>query len=72
MRLVKKTVNQDDMRAYHLFYGDDMGSPGSDITFFDWPDVPSRSAWQPTPSYAPGLRVSGEPAWHGGRIALPS
>ena len=37
LRLVKKTVNQDDVSAYHLFYGDGIGAPGSDITFFDWP-----------------------------------
>ena len=37
MRLVKKTVNQDDVSAYHLFYGDGIASPGSDITFFEWP-----------------------------------
>ena len=37
MRLVKKTVNQDDLSAYHLFYADAIGSPGSDLTFFDWP-----------------------------------
>jgi glyoxalase family protein len=37
LRLVKKTVNQDDTSAYHLFYADGMGSPGTDITFFDWP-----------------------------------
>ena len=37
MRLVKRTVNQDDVSAYHLFYGDGRASPGSDITFFDWP-----------------------------------
>ena len=37
MRLVKKTVNQDDVSAYHLFYADGIGSPGSDLTFFDWP-----------------------------------
>jgi len=37
LRLVKKTVNQDDVSAYHLFYGDGIASPGSDITFFDWP-----------------------------------
>src|SRR6478752_2904269 len=37
MRLVKKTVNQDDVSAYHLFYGDGLASPGTDITFFDWP-----------------------------------
>jgi glyoxalase family protein len=37
MRLVKKTVNQDDVSAYHLFYADGAASPGTDITFFDWP-----------------------------------
>jgi glyoxalase family protein len=39
MRLVKKTVNQDDVSAYHLFYGDEVGSPGTEVTFFDWPDA---------------------------------
>ncbi len=39
MRLVKKTVNQDDVSAYHLFYGDETGSPGTEVTFFDWPDA---------------------------------
>jgi glyoxalase family protein len=34
---VKKTVNQDDVSAYHLFYADGLASPGTDITFFDWP-----------------------------------
>ena len=37
LRLVKKTVNQDDVSAYHLFYADAAGSPGTDVTFFDWP-----------------------------------
>ena len=37
LRLVKKTVNQDDPTVYHLFYGDEQGSPGSDITFFEYP-----------------------------------
>jgi len=37
MRLVKKTVNQDDVSAYHLFYADGQASPGTDLTFFDWP-----------------------------------
>jgi glyoxalase family protein len=37
LRLVKKTVNQDDTSAYHLFYGDALGSPGTEVTFFDWP-----------------------------------
>ncbi|MBA3657701.1 MAG: ring-cleaving dioxygenase [Gemmatimonadaceae bacterium] len=36
MRLVKRSVNQDDVRAYHLFYADAIGSPGTDLTFFDW------------------------------------
>jgi glyoxalase family protein len=36
LRLVKKTVNQDDVSAYHLFYGDELGSPGTEVTFFDW------------------------------------
>ncbi len=37
MRLIKKTVNQDDTTAYHLFYGDGVASPGADLTFFDFP-----------------------------------
>ncbi len=37
MRLVKKTVNQDDPTVYHLFYGDEHGSPGFDMTFFEYP-----------------------------------
>jgi glyoxalase family protein len=37
LRLVKKTVNQDDVSAYHLFYADEVGHPGTDLTFFDWP-----------------------------------
>ncbi len=36
LRLVKKTVNQDDTSAYHLFYADEAGNPGTDMTFFDW------------------------------------
>lgn len=37
LRLVKKTVNQDDPTVYHLFYGDEHGSPGMDLTFFEYP-----------------------------------
>ena len=37
LRMVKKTVNQDDPTVYHLFYADDEGTPGSDITFFEYP-----------------------------------
>lgn len=37
MRLVKKTVNQDDTSVYHLFYGDEKGNPGTELTFFEIP-----------------------------------
>jgi glyoxalase family protein len=39
LRLVKKSVNQDDPTVYHLFYSDEKGSPGSDITFFEYPNA---------------------------------
>jgi glyoxalase family protein len=39
LRLVKRSVNQDDVSAYHLFYADAAGSPGTDMTFFDWPTI---------------------------------
>lgn len=44
LRLVKKTVNFDDPSAYHLYYGDDVGSPGSILTFFPWPCARSGRA----------------------------
>src|SRR5205085_12039272 len=44
LRLVKKTVNQDDPTVYHLFYGDDEGSPGMDLTFFEYPGVARGTA----------------------------
>jgi glyoxalase family protein len=37
LRMVKRTVNQDEPRVYHLFYGDEHGSPGMDLTFFEYP-----------------------------------
>jgi glyoxalase family protein len=40
LRLVKKSVNQDDTSVYHLFYGDEQGDAGADITFFEYPGVP--------------------------------
>ncbi len=44
LRLVKKTVNQDDPSVYHLFYSDEHGSPGADITFFEYPGAqPGRA-----------------------------
>jgi len=39
LRLAKKTVNQDDPTVYHLFYADDGGSPGADLTFFEYPNA---------------------------------
>ncbi|HET8725985.1 MAG TPA: ring-cleaving dioxygenase, partial [Alphaproteobacteria bacterium] len=58
LRLVKKTVNQDDVSAYHLFYADANGSPGTDITFFDWPAERERRGTHSITRT--GLRVSGE------------
>src|SRR6202051_4001354 len=58
MRLVKKTVNQDDVSAYHLFYADGKANPGTDLTFFDFPAAPERRGSNSI-SRA-GLRVAGE------------
>jgi glyoxalase family protein len=44
LRMVKKTVNQDDPTVYHLFYADERGSAGSDITFFEYPGAPPGRA----------------------------
>jgi glyoxalase family protein len=44
LRLVKKSVNQDDPTVYHLFYADERGSPGSDLTFFEYPGIPRGRA----------------------------
>jgi glyoxalase family protein len=72
MRLVKKTVNQDDVSAYHLFYGDEIGRAGTEVTFFDWPHL------RVAPNHAGAgevsateLRVSGREAleWWVGRLA---
>lgn len=41
LRLVKLTVNYDDPGTYHLYYGDDVGSPGTILTFFPWPGAPN-------------------------------
>jgi len=58
MRLVKKTVNQDDVGAYHLFYADGKASPGSDLTFFDWPAAREHRGTRSVSRT--GLRVDGE------------
>ena len=60
MRLVKRSVNQDDVSAYHLFYSDAVGSPGNDLTFFDWPVQPERRGSRSI--VRTGLRVAGEGA----------
>jgi glyoxalase family protein len=67
MRLVKKTVNQDDTSAYHLFYADKLGSAGTDVTYFDIPmsgsNYPGSGETQEV-----GLRVRGEESltfWEG-------
>jgi glyoxalase family protein len=60
MRLVKKTVNQDDTSAYHLFYADGLASPGTDITFFNWPAAREKRGTRS--AVRTGLRVAGEKA----------
>jgi glyoxalase family protein len=60
MRLVKKTVNQDDVSAYHLFYADKLGTPGTDLTFFDWALGPNRNG--PGSIANTALRVPGREA----------
>src|SRR3954454_12621463 len=72
MRLVKKTVNQDDVSAYHLFYGDELGRPGTEITFFDWPHLrvaPNHSGTGKVSTTE--LRVRGRAAldWWTGHLA---
>lgn len=61
MRLVKKTVNQDDIQTYHTFFADDIGSPGTDLTFFDFPNIPSGTYGSNSISRI-GLRVPNDAA----------
>ncbi|MBX3070148.1 MAG: ring-cleaving dioxygenase [Thermomicrobiales bacterium] len=61
MRLVKRSVNQDDVSAYHLFYADAKGSPGTDMTFFDWPVQPERRGGRSIVRTA--LRIAGDDAF---------
>jgi glyoxalase family protein len=61
MRLVKKTVNQDDTSVYHLFYGDEKGNPGTELTFFEFPmTVRNREGVSSISSIS--LRVAGDEA----------
>src|SRR5215210_1937851 len=71
LRLVKKTVNQDDVSAYHLFYGDELGRPGTEVTFFDWPHLRIAPNHAGTGEISTTeLRVSGRDAldWWAGRF----
>jgi glyoxalase family protein len=61
MRLVAKSVNQDDPHVYHLFYADYAGSPGADLTFFEYPGaLPGRAGSGMVHRIA--FRVAGDPA----------
>lgn len=61
MRLIKKTINQDDINTYHLFFADEAGHPGTDVTFFDF--IGNRKAVRGTDEIAKiGLRVSSDKA----------
>jgi glyoxalase family protein len=65
MRLVKKTVNQDDVSAYHFFYADGKASPGSDLTFFDFRTLPAKPGNNSISRT--GLRIAGRASfdyWH--------
>lgn len=68
MRLVKRTVNQDDTSAYHLFYADGEATPGSDLTFFEWPVPRERRGTNAITRTA--LRVTGREtlAWWAARF----
>ncbi|MGB9633816.1 MAG: VOC family protein, partial [Chloroflexaceae bacterium] len=65
LRLVKRSVNQDDVSAYHLFYADAKGAPGTNLTFFDWPVPPEQRGTRSITRTA--LRVAGREAlsWWG-------
>ena len=69
LRMVKKTVNQDDPSVYHLFYADEEGSPGADLTFFEFPGVPvagRATAWctgSPGVWPRPTRSISGHSGW---------
>ena len=61
MRLLKKTVNQDDVTAYHTFFGDENASAGNDLTFFDFPGIP-KSVRGTNAITSVGLRVPSDAA----------
>ena len=61
LRLAKKTVNQDDIHTYHLFFTDALGSPGTDLTFFDFPNSSKRTTGKNSIQTI-GLRVKNQDA----------
>ena len=66
LRMIAKTVNQDDPSVYHLFYGDELAHPGLDLTFFEYPNAkPARAgAWGPARRWTSGpsgSRARGSP-----------
>jgi catechol 2,3-dioxygenase-like lactoylglutathione lyase family enzyme len=64
LRLVKQTVNFDDPGTYHLYYGDELGHPGTIITFFPWPDAPKgRRGTGQIVSIAFSLPANALPYW---------
>jgi glyoxalase family protein len=68
MRLVKRSVNQDDVGAWHLFYADARGTPGTDLTFFDWAMAPEQRGTRAISRT--GLRVAGQESleWWAGHL----
>lgn len=61
LRLVKKTINQDDINTYHLFFADELGSPGTDMTFFDFKGI-SKAVHGNNEISTTGFRVANDAA----------
>ena len=68
MRLVKKSVNQDVISTYHLFYADEVGTPGTDMTFFDWPHVPENQRGTGEVAATGFMVPEGSLAWWGKQL----
>ena len=69
MRLVKKSVNQDDVSSYHLFYADSEGTPGTDMTFFDWAHAtPNHEGVGAISATALRVGSAGDLAWWAARF----
>lgn len=69
LRLVKKTVNFDMPHTYHLYYGDAEGSPGTLLTFFEWPNaVSGRTGWGGTHHIALSVASGASLAWWRGHL----